>query len=343
MKKQLYIHIGTGKTGTTALQEFFVINDKLLEEKFALKYISNYRIDNAHHGLCINGFKGEKNLINFRLNDLHKEILKSDYKYFLISSENFPGVSEEEIKDIYYKILSKDIDIHVIVYLRRQDEYLESWYAQVVKADTKNINLNIHNLYKDLNKSKILNFYYLIEKWNKIISKDNIHVKVYEKQQFYKGNIFNDFMRIFKIEDLEEFEFPKKDPNPSLTRDQILLIRAFVNAGLENFLDNVIKKPFSFKSNSSKYFLSPKERTELVLEYENINKQVAQKYLNRKDGKLFYNPLPLEVEENWEDIKQPSIEYTLRALTHIIAKQKIHFAKELELIKADIAQIKDNR
>lgn len=339
--KKLYIHIGTGKTGTTAIQKFIDTNSELLEVKYNIKYSTTHKIDSAHHELCSNFTRDVdfviEEIMKKRLQLLIAEAKDSTCNTFIISSENFPGVTEQEIKNIYIDTLKHYFDVHVIVYVRRQDEYIESWFAQLIK--TERYNANIKNLIVDLNKAGLLDYYLMINKWSTHISKENIHLKVYEKSQFYKGNIFNDFMQLFGIEDLQYFTLLENDPNASLSRDQVILIKAFYNSGLERFMDDVIKKPFDFKPVNSRYFLSPAERTQIVLDCSSTNEAVAREYLNRSDGKLFYAPLPIENGENWVEVTQPSTEYLLRTFTHLLSKQKIHFENEIKELKQTIERI----
>jgi len=340
--KKLFIHIGTGKTGTTALQNFLDQNNEILKKEYSIQYAKTHKENHVHHALCSNFRRKDidsKKIIPKRLQELIQEAKDSSCETFIISSEYFPGVSEAEIEELYIKTLEKYFEIHIIVYLRRQDEYLESWFAQLIK--TERYSANIYNIMKVLQDTGLFNYYDLIKKWNNHIDKSNIHVKIYEKTQFYKGNIFNDFMQIFDICDISNFTILKKDPNPSLTRDQALLIKAFYNAGLEHLMDDVIKKPYSFQPINSSKFLSPEERTELILKYESLNAKVAKEYLNRGDGKLFINPLPIDSKENWKKIEQPSAEYMIRTFTHLLAKQKIHFNKEIDFLKAEINNIKE--
>ena len=48
MKKKLYLHIGMGKTGTTALQDFFAHNRQALGE-MGISYPERGTMSNAHH------------------------------------------------------------------------------------------------------------------------------------------------------------------------------------------------------------------------------------------------------------------------------------------------------
>ena len=59
MKKTLYIHIGTGKTGTTAIQSFFDLN-KIGLMKQGFKYIDSGRVGINHHLLCRNCLRSEE-------------------------------------------------------------------------------------------------------------------------------------------------------------------------------------------------------------------------------------------------------------------------------------------
>lgn len=131
MKKKLFIHIGTGKTGTTALQMFLCQNKNQLL-KYGYKYADSYLENFNHHGLCVNAYQLNENEIKHRLNTLANEIRNSD-KNMIISSEYFPGLSANDIK-LYCENLSVEFDVHVVVYFRRQEEFLEAWFNQIVKS-----------------------------------------------------------------------------------------------------------------------------------------------------------------------------------------------------------------
>src|SRR3546814_3068970 len=54
MDKTLYIHIGTGKTGTTAIQDFLSVNNERLERTLSLRYIQSVLRSGNHHAACLN-------------------------------------------------------------------------------------------------------------------------------------------------------------------------------------------------------------------------------------------------------------------------------------------------
>ncbi|MCQ8822190.1 hypothetical protein NQT65_18535 [Pseudoalteromonas agarivorans] len=283
MKKTLYIHIGTGKTGTTALQDFFLLNSDKLEES-GVKYAKSGLVKNNHHLLCRNYLRKDEAIqsdIVANLEALNQEINGSELNTFLISSEYFPGLQPDEISELATIIEARIVPI---VYLRRQDEFLESWYAQIVKA--YKVNSNIYSLKNRLINEKIFDYKYLTGCWEKVNAQNEIIVRPYEKDSFYNNNIFDDFINALGLNIDDKFDFPKKDPNPSLKPNQIVL-------GLEMYdycseeQKNIIFTYFEGVEDNSKFFLSTEERNEIIDEHNKINNYVAQRYLNKE--RLFKN------------------------------------------------------
>lgn len=65
---------------------------------------------------------------------------------------------------------------------------------------------------------------------------------------------------------------------------------------LQKFLE---KPPEWFFSSKNKYMLSPTERTAVVESFQSSNEKVAKVFLNRPDGKFFYEQLPNKAAKNW--------------------------------------------
>jgi len=276
--------------------------------------------------------------VSRNIEEVVDEVFSSNCNNALISSEYFPGVTRSEIENIYFSKLSSRVNVKIIAYLRRQDEYLESWFAQLVK--TTKPDADIYNLMSELRRSKLLDHDHLLGKWAEFFGKGSILARPYERRQFKRENLLYDFLSIFGIEQFERFSFEEKDANVSLSRDQIVLIKAFYNAGLERFVDDVVRKPFDFDTSSSRYFLSPSEREALIEEFSASNEAVAREYLKREDGRLFCDPLPSVSDKGWTTAEHPAPEYLLRTFTHLLSKQRIHFSKEIEALRKDIENLK---
>lgn len=281
MTKTLYIHIGTGKTGTTALQDFFALNSHDLEEN-DLVYIKTGRHLNKHRALDLNARRHDPNALN-KVKDLlslmNKEILSSKKTRFFISDEDFPGLTHDELL-FYRDSISPDIKIKIIVYFRRQDEFLESWNNQLVK--TGQYSSDIENLRVNLSKNGLLDYFEFIKTWESVFGFKNIHVRPYEKESFLNNSIYDDFLSIFDIVN-DKFKIPIKNPNPSLTRDKILVLKKINNNGLKKIIDE--KKLVNYIINipseigDEKFVLPPEKRNEILLEYKKSNTSLAKRYL----------------------------------------------------------------
>lgn len=298
MKKTLYIHIGTGKTGTTALQDFFLLNKSILKKE-GLHYCDTGLIKNNHHLLCRNFQRDNaviQNQITRNLKKLNDEINITKCEKFLISSEYFPSLTLNEIIEFKKKI---NISIIPVVYLRRQDEFIESWYAQIVKA--YNVKSDIYNLIKRLEKDNILNYSHLTDNWAEINTKNKVIVRAYEKESFHSGNIFDDFMKSIDCSQSSHFPLdrPKKDPNPSIRPNQIKL-----GLSLYNYCNEDQRKflflHYSKLKDDSRFFLNQKERQEIINKHQKTNNHVANKFLNKKQ--LFTSNLakPSEVYREYD-------------------------------------------
>ncbi|WP_279167523.1 hypothetical protein [Pseudoalteromonas distincta] len=298
MKKKLYIHIGTGKTGTTAIQDFMLINQDNLESNGIL-YCKTGRTGNNHHLLCQNFKRTDKVTQNTILNNLillNQEILESACHKFIISSEYFPGLTLEEIKSFCSMF---DVAVIPLVYLRRQDEYIESWYAQVVKA--YHVNYSVYELKDELYRANILNYLELIENWEK--ASECVIVRVYEKESFYKGNIFDDFLFALDINFDSEYTLPTRKSNLSILRNQIQLKKALASISTETE-QRILSQPISIDNFDEKYFMSPSSRESILDEFRPMNEQIAKKYLGRKA--LFINE---KVDSNWSDVDSEQYTY----------------------------------
>lgn len=286
MQKILYVHIGTGKTGTTALQDFFLLNSEKLQQ-LGVEYAKSGLVKNNHHLLCRNYLrKNDEVQANIRsnLNELNQEISESSSKSFLISSEYFPGLSPIEILELKNEIKAEIIPI---VYLRRQDEFLESWYAQIVKAYQNRD--SIYLLKDRLKKDGIFDYVTLTEDWSQVNDDKKIIVRAYEKEGFYKGNIFYDFVNALGLEINEgDLIFPSNDPNPSIKPNQIKLALELYDYCTPN-QRKVLFSPIKNFRDKSAFFLSTSERQELIDEFYEINQKVALKYLGKNN--LFINNL----------------------------------------------------
>ena len=137
MKKKLFLHVGTHKTGTTALQNFLMVNKQLLREQGVLIPVSG----------CVDPYSGHHN-IAWELNDDHRyqsgygtlddlcaEISGSDCHTVVVSSEDFEYLYSrpEALVTLKHRLNDAGCQVEIILFFREWGEYIISLYAESLK------------------------------------------------------------------------------------------------------------------------------------------------------------------------------------------------------------------
>ncbi len=308
MKRILFIHIGFGKTGTSALQKFFILNeDKLLSIGIYYPVTGRHTLD-AHHYMATavrpgggTGFDTDTSWERY-LEHLADELEHRSESKILISSEIFSGKVIFGKLQLLTQIFS---EIRVISYLRRQDDLTMSTYNQWVKSESLGCKIN---------ELKILPYYYdkSLDSWHKtfsILGSDMVNiVRPYEKGQLYKDDVLADFMHhVFDTEINHEYRIPNKDAENLKLSLNTLEYKRILNQFCPVDIAIDMLKPLELYNKretqnnifaTSNSLLSPQQRRELLAHYAERNEIVATKYLGRKDGNLFYDT-ELPDELNW--------------------------------------------
>jgi glycosyltransferase involved in cell wall biosynthesis len=280
-KKKLYLHIGLPKTGTSAIQNFLINNEKLLKKEYDLYYPNFGRwCDGSHHKIAFalgsNPYERMKSDDEQKeyLDELEKDIYKSNCSRILLSSECFHLYNN---KNFILKFKEK-YEISIICYIRRQDEYLESIYGQnvrdIVYREKSDFNEFLNNFKENLYYSRILS------KWEEFVDRKNIIVKVYDKMTFLNNNIIDDFMDIFSIKINSklktDFKFINTSYSPTVTLYKVLL-NIILKEQKEELI--YILQEYSNKNKEPMFsFFSDEERKSLIRIFEEDNELVRKKY-----------------------------------------------------------------
>lgn len=129
--KEIILHIGSPKTGTTSLQAFCTRNRDILA-KLNLLYPKTGCVNVAHHELAwaVNPL-GPKINAQPLYDQLASEIENSDCTRILVSSEVF-FVASDIVK---LRQLLANYKVKVYAYLRRQDQWYQAMYSQYIKEN----------------------------------------------------------------------------------------------------------------------------------------------------------------------------------------------------------------
>ena len=290
MKPKLIFHIGTTKTGSTALQNFLFTNrNKLLEHgilfpKCGFRILESSKIPTSGHSNLF--------YTDGILHDLAKELQEYYGNTVLISTEItsliISGHGSKYLPSLE-ALLSLFSKIEVIVYLRRQDLWVESQYRDAITNVWQPMTLDIVEYIKQ-QKTLDLNYRSFLEKTKNIINYDKIYVRPYEQSQLPKG-IIHDFMNILSINNYSHWDQPlPTQSNFSYSDNIVQLARLFNNMPFKNsqyseFMTGWL--PDREKKSIKTICLINKERLSINKKFADTNKYVAVNYLHKDNSILF--------------------------------------------------------
>ena len=126
--RTVWLHIGVPKSGTSALQRYLGDHADMLRRQ-GLTYLAPKR-KKSGNDLAIAINRGRASLAGIS-RDLCEQIEKCGTPQAVLSSEMFYGIEPDVILGAVPALQGRDV--RVLVYLRRQDKYLESKFIQKSK------------------------------------------------------------------------------------------------------------------------------------------------------------------------------------------------------------------
>ena len=317
--KTLYMHIGTPKTGTSAIQYFCCQNYDVLLKRglcypdlgFSFPGIGSNR--NAHF-LSHRMFDEQ----NQRLPEEEKKIREQGLAKLenlfarrdcvVISDEhiwNEKEINKECLENIRERMEAIGVTVRVIVYLRRQEQVIQSYWAQQVK---EGLQLSFSE-YMEKGRYRYfqLNYEKRLKVFSDVLGKENVIVRCYEKGQYLgkEQTIISDFLHIFGIELNDELRESNLVKNPSL-QGIYLQVKCLLNANpafstKRNFSVSLLQKVQQAEEDGVVFTqgdgLSKQEVEEYLSKFIEKNEAVARTYLGREDGTLFYDPISQSEEK----------------------------------------------
>jgi len=129
MVQQVWLHIGAPKSGTSSLQKYLSANVAGLKSQ-GLAYLSPPNRAGAND-LAIAWNRSRSGELAALAAPINTAIKTAPEELALLSSEMFFGFSPKDIFQIFPPL--RDRPLNVLIYLRRQDRYIESAYLQKSK------------------------------------------------------------------------------------------------------------------------------------------------------------------------------------------------------------------
>ncbi|WP_149359101.1 sulfotransferase [Lolliginicoccus suaedae] len=323
----VYLHIGTDKTGTTAIQEALSKSTRILRAHGIL-YPRTGRIGHAHYLLSSAlGFTSPPEqstaAIRARIPALQKrlanEIRRSRADAVIISSEMF--VNEQDVA--LARELLAPFDTRIIVYLRRHDKWWESAYRESVKRlpsppweSSAGSFIDFHQRRNSMR----ARYRHLITRWADQFGTEALIVRPFEKQQ-NQPDIVTDFLRAADQPELAESGLIQPPlANLALDNQTMSLIDIYQRSRVpprirRKLITHAMDAPLGTAHSPT---LSPARRRQLIADNAEDYEWIARTFLGRTDGKLFLDPPPRD-DDAWAEPGPPDprivAEHTMSALT----------------------------
>lgn len=295
MSPDLLVHAGTPKTGTSTIQRFLSANAGRLLCRGVL-FPSAGRRYGGHHAIARHYRDAEDHWIErvdrrALFDQLHREEDAEKPRETLLSSEAFWGLSRgaEFARDFAGR------KIRVVIYLRRQDHFLESRYAFHKKMG---VAPEPPEEYRK-KYARSVNYREKLDAWASVVGRENVIVAPFERRQL-NGGIEGPIFDALSIGQREFFK-PARSFNVRLDRSSLLFLQMLadiqgddgVRTGWRRAARAALEARAAKMGKRPREFLLPASiRGALVEEAAEMNAAIARDFLGREDGVLFLDPPP---------------------------------------------------
>ena len=324
--KSCLLHIGAPKTGSTALQKFLAANRHVLT-RLSWEYPDVNLRGFGHHDLAFLVGEGypdwalsQERTFDELLRDLMSSVAESSR--IIISSENFylfpnpKGVAKMLRKGKFPRETVK-----VVVYVRRQDDALVSWYNQVVKA--QGYTGSITECIAD--NRDLWDYATRLEAWSDVFGRDNLIVRPYQTKELVEGDIRRDFLWVAGLPP-EVFDWSEGLTNTRINRDLLEFQRLVNQLPLSPPEKRRFHKELISLTSATAMMglfddsplLTSSQRRRIVSTYADSNARVAKYYLDRHE--LFDENMSAEPERP-KKRKGLSVEKLIYILGWILAQR----------------------
>ncbi|ASF47604.1 hypothetical protein [Methylovulum psychrotolerans] len=267
-------HIGTHKTGSTALQSFLFSNRDMLL-KLGILYPTTGLVDKAHHDVAWMIGSGNVNKVMELFAKIESEASALGLENVLLSSEEFEFIRN---MDILKNHIAKKFKIKTIVFIRRPDFYLESEYNQHVRMYSIRFKNDIYKFYFHIDFLTRLNYRHLCSSWN---SFSDVNVINYDHCLTEKQAIFKALIKHIGIDWDDSFSIPyDRESNISLSSIGTIYLSRMNRLDFSPSLhQNAIKVVSeTFDSLPKRWLLSLEDKLTLWRRFDSTNSFVSKHY-----------------------------------------------------------------
>ncbi len=298
----LVLHIGSGKTGTSSVQQLLRQNRERLAELGTLFPQSPGRERHVRLGLFIRPDAKLGKLVSWQKQDysspaefredfqhrLFAEINSSGLTRVLLSDEALYGSSVGALKRL--RAFTDEIarSIRLVVYLRRQDDHLCSRYQQVVKTGEVR---RLADRVEQLDLPKLYDYHERLRTWARLLEPTDFVVRPFERESFVDGSLLQDFLDAARIDARALDHTQVRNLNESLDAESVEFLRLLNLHRIEHegatagLIDNrALVKRLTEVSTGPTLTLPASVLDAFMEHWEEANRAVAREFLGDRTG-----------------------------------------------------------
>jgi len=212
----IFIHVGRHKTASSAIQRFLALNaEKLKSQGFLFPRSFRTKGGNPADGHHDFANKLVTSVSADAIDVLKDEFLNSKLQFCIVSAERLGTFWFEHERDVLKKniaLIKKDFDVRLVIYLRRQDDLLNSWWNQRTRIGVTTSDIET---FFSQNK-EIFDHRPILEFWRDLLTKENLRVRKFGKQEHVGVGIYKDFLECIGLKFSKDLIVPEQELNPSL-------------------------------------------------------------------------------------------------------------------------------
>lgn len=258
----LVVHIGTQKTGSSALQAYLSENSEALLQQ-GVHYLRTGRV--RSHGDLAQALNGKANMALWQR--ARKELQRSGSPTKVISAEGLWVTDPVLLRNE----LPPDISVRIVVYLRRQDQYLQSLWKQAIAGGRK----TDFGPWLEERMSRG-DYFSTIERWAAVFGADSLIVRPYERPDGV--NTVTDFCRIIGVSGLPAMESVRRNFSPRRELAHFVLALNNLDARMNhrNLFRALIAKNGIYVRSCD--MLSDEDASKLLERFADGNRLLAERY-----------------------------------------------------------------